>query len=90
MAFHTSTIRPLVSWFKQPNMADVWMASGCQRKKIPIIMIPHDGAQFELIRWKKTIYDSTSSKDGTKMDASEHVNHVIRHTDWRLPPVVGR
>lgn len=90
MAFHTDTIRPLVGWFKQANMADIWMASACQQKKVPIIMIPHDGNQFELIKWKRTIYDSTSKKDGTIMDASEQSNHIIRHTDWRLPPIVGR
>ena len=90
MAFHTDTIRPLVGWFKSPNMADVWMAVACQQKKTPIIMLPHDGSQFELIKWKRTIYDSTSKKDGTVMDASEQSNYLIRHTDWRLPPIVGR
>lgn len=90
MAFDTELIRPLATWFKKPNMADVWIGAACQRFKIPIVMIPHDGASFELIRWKKTIYEATSSKDGSEMDASETINEIIRNTDWRLPPIVGR
>ena len=90
MAFDTALIRPMMSWFPTPNMADVWIGKKAQQTKTPILMIPHNGAEFTLINYKKTIWAATSSKDGSEMDASEVSDKIIRETDWRLPPIVGR
>lgn len=40
-AFHSDTCRPPLNIFKASNMADVWLALFCQKKKIPIFCIQH-------------------------------------------------
>jgi hypothetical protein len=84
MAFHTSTIRPMIDWFPLSNMADIWMAQKCQDLKIPIMMKKHIGSRFRCLK-TLGIYHSTSTKDQSTRDRSEPIDSIIKATPWRFP-----
>ncbi len=42
LAFHTSTIRPQVKDFPNPNFRDLWFAVAAARAKVPIVCIARD------------------------------------------------
>lgn len=39
VAFHTSTLRPKLEWFKETGMADVWFAVEARKRRVPLIAI---------------------------------------------------
>ena len=90
MVFHTDLMRPLRDWFKLTNMADIWIGLKCQELRIPIIMIPHDGAEFKILTPPFTIYDATAHGDGTELDRSAESDKIVKSITWRLYPIVGR
>ena len=60
MGFHTHHIRPDLSEFKKPNMADVWMAKICKKANVKILAMAHNGEIMDS-RSPTTIYQQRSS-----------------------------
>lgn len=42
VAFHTSLLRPELSWFETTGMADVWLALEARRRRIPLVAISRE------------------------------------------------
>lgn len=63
MCFHTDLIKLPISYFKYPNMADIWMGKHCYENKIDILCVRHESGYINYIPQKTTIYDVESRND---------------------------
>ena len=59
MCFHTSLIKIPIDYFKNANMADVWIGKYCIENNIEIICLKHDEGYMKYIPQKSTIYNVT-------------------------------
>ena len=63
MCFHTSLIKIPIDYFKNANMADVWIGKYCIENNIEIICLKHDEGYMKYIPQKSTIYNEASKSD---------------------------
>ena len=63
MCFHTSLIKIPIDYFKNANMADVWIGKYCIENNIEIICLKHDEGYMKYIPQKITIYNEASKSD---------------------------
>jgi hypothetical protein len=67
MAFHTDTVKGLrYEWFKEPNMADVWMGLWCEQHGIKILVPKHESGWIKYLEPEKvgsTIYNDYNNND---------------------------
>jgi len=63
MCFHTSLIKIPIDYFKNANMADVWIGKYCIENNIEIICLKHDEGYMKYIPQKTTIYNEASKSD---------------------------
>jgi hypothetical protein len=63
MCFHTSLMKIPIDYFKNPNMADVWIGKYCIENNIEIICLKHDEGYMKYIPQKTTIYNEASKSD---------------------------
>jgi hypothetical protein len=63
MCFHTNLIKLPISYFKYPNMADVWVGKYCYENNIEILCLRHESGYIKYIQQKTTIYDVESRND---------------------------
>jgi hypothetical protein len=47
VAFHTDAVRLRREDFPHPNMTDVWLAAWAQKRKVPMVVIPHSRSWIE-------------------------------------------
>ena len=83
MAFHTSTIHVQYEDFRLPNMADIWMALACQKKKVGIMCLAREGGWItlsSLIDESKTIYANKSNHDVQTETVNSWKNWAIHAT----------
>jgi lysine/ornithine N-monooxygenase len=52
-----------INYFKNPNMADVWIGKYCIENNIEIICLKHDEGYMKYIPQKTTIYNEASKSD---------------------------
>lgn len=67
MAWHSDLWRPSMDWFKEPNMADVFIAVEAMKRNIPIICIEHQEGWIDGTPegWTYTgIWDVAHNDDG--------------------------
>lgn len=71
LAFHTATVSVALDDFKSPNMADLWLAQWLHARAIPAVAIarPEQWLQALPVR-RRTIYDASSSADGSAFDTA--------------------
>jgi hypothetical protein len=63
MCFHTDLIKIPFSYFKYPNMADVWIGKYCMENNIDIICAEHNQNSFKDLGYKETIYHYGTQND---------------------------
>ena len=68
MCFHTSLIKIPIDYFKNANMADVWIGKYCIENNIEIICLKHDEGYMKYIPQKSTIYNEESKSDKIQTD----------------------
>ena len=68
MCFHTSLIKIPIDYFKNANMADVWIGKYCIENNIEIICLKHDEGYIKYIPQKNTIYNEESKSDKIQTD----------------------
>ena len=68
MCFHTSLIKIPIDYFKNANMADVWIGKYCIENNIEIICLKHDEGYIKYIPQKSTIYNEESKSDKIQTD----------------------
>ena len=68
MCFHTSLIKIPIDYFKNANMADVWIGKYCIENNIEIICLKHDEGYMKYIPQKTTIYNESSKSDKIQTD----------------------
>ena len=68
MCFHTSLIKIPIDYFKNANMADVWIGKYCIENNIEIICLKHDEGYMKYIPQKSTIYNEASKSDKIQTD----------------------
>jgi len=68
MCFHTSLIKIPIDYFKNANMADVWVGKYCIENNIEIICLKHDEGYIKYIPQKTTIYNDESKSDKIQTD----------------------
>ena len=69
MAFHTDTIDIRYEDFKEPNMADIWLAKQAYEQYVPIICIEHREGWIKALPVKDTIWDNYSTRDEVQTEA---------------------
>lgn len=87
VAFHTSTIRPKLEWFKQTGMADVWFAVEARKRQVPLIAIERNeewlaSQGFE----EKTLFREFRKNDRLQTQAVRE----MAPWDEKLPPQLGQ
>jgi hypothetical protein len=68
MCFHTSLMKIPINYFKNANMADVWVGKYCIENNIEIICLKHDEGYIKYIPQKTTIYNDESKSDKIQTD----------------------
>jgi len=63
MCFHTSLMKIPIDYFKNANMADVWVGKYCIENNIEIICLKHEEGYIKYIPQKNTIYNEESKSD---------------------------
>jgi hypothetical protein len=63
MCFHTSLMKIPIDYFKNANMADIWIGKYCIENNIEIICLKHDEGYMKYIPQKTTIYNEASKSD---------------------------
>lgn len=80
LAFHTDTIRPKLTDFGAPGMADLWFSILCQQNKIPIKAIGHNEgwiAYNNRMNGKETLWDTYKGNDSYQTE-------VFNQYKWRI------
>ncbi len=70
MAFHTNTIRPVMTDFEEKNMGDVLFSRLCHKNSIPMVVVAHKAGIVGYLNPTTTIW-------GTTKDYSKH-NSIIK------------
>ena len=78
MCFHTSLFKLPISYFKHPNMADVWIGKYCLENNIEIICLNHTAGYIKYTPQKTTIYNIESKSDGTQ---TQIVNSIFNKNE---------
>jgi hypothetical protein len=68
MCFHTSLMKIPIDYFKNANMADIWIGKYCIENNIEIICLKHDEGYIKYIPQKTTIYNESSKSDKIQTD----------------------
>ena len=63
MCFNTNLFKLDLSYFKYPNMADIWIGNFAKKNNIPIICVNHDSSFIQTIPQKSTIYNTEKGRD---------------------------
>jgi hypothetical protein len=66
MGWDADKVRISYDWFKEPNMADVWVAVNAKKNNIPIYVAPHPEGWFGIAYEGKGIWDDWN--EGRKND----------------------
>jgi len=74
MCIHTSILKIPFSYFKNPNMADIWIGKYCIENNIEIICLKHKKGYLKYIPQKSTIYDVESKSDQIQTNV---VNSIV-------------
>lgn len=86
--FHTETIRPELSEFQNPNMADVYLAIHAQLRNIPMVVLAHQGGEATALDTPGSISGASLGKDergkGTLNVAEVVSNLVTQHAPWKI------
>lgn len=85
MCFHTSLIKIPIDYFKNANMADVWIGKYCIENNIEIICLKHDEGYMKYIPQKSTIYNEESKSDKIQTDLVNEL-FVPKIKQPTLPP----
>lgn len=69
-AFHVDTIRPLLSDFPEPNVAQFWFAVLAARAGVPRVVLPHPDRWFGYVEHRRTMWTETARETGSFLDYS--------------------
>jgi hypothetical protein len=78
MAFHTELLKPSYTWFKLPNMADIWMAKYSQENNIPILCMAHVTGWIQQQTVKHDSQISVKLKNN-----NVHICNIINKINWK-------
>lgn len=85
LAYHTDFVRPSLSDFPKPNMADVCFGLYCQREQIPCVCLPHAAGWIQIQEIQRTIWSASHHADGTAMDTRAQQDKAVkRAAPWVL------
>ena len=87
--FHTSTLPLVMSDFRYPNMADVWLALKAQELKVPMVVLAHQRGWAEPIdKGAPSISNASIQKAGGEvLDVRSRVSDTVRaHSSWQIHP----
>ena len=86
MAFHSSTIRPMLRDFKAPNMADIWMGALGQSSQTPFVALAHKARWIDTFRGtdEGSIWEKTAKDDRTQTRAVNDIGPWSHYSpDWK-------
>lgn len=63
MAFHTDLFKLDIEYFKEPNMADVWIGKYANENNIDVICVKHNSGFVRQQKTKETIFDNQAKSD---------------------------
>lgn len=78
MCFHTSLLKIPFKYFKNPNMADIWVGKYCIENGIKIICLKHEKGYINYIKQSTTIYDEESKNDKVQTDVVNSIDFNIK------------
>ena len=89
LAFHTDCISPPMKIFKKPNIADVYFAIYAQKKKIPLLFVPHMANQaVEVVSEGDdvgSIAGNSMASNQSPMNVRKETNKLVkRHKNWLI------
>lgn len=88
--FHTDTVRPSFSEFVYPNMADAFLAIHAQRRRVPMVVLAHQGGEAMPIETPGSISAASLGKDErgkAVFDVAGTVTQLIKDEEpWQTFP----
>ncbi|MCA9037308.1 MAG: glycosyltransferase [Planctomycetaceae bacterium] len=78
MGVHSSTLRLTAQDFRQPNMADIWVALAAQKQCVGMVVLAHEADWIQFDRTEQSIYEQFAERD------QEQTNAVNSIADWKL------
>ncbi|KIN70400.1 FkbM family methyltransferase [Sulfitobacter donghicola DSW-25 = KCTC 12864 = JCM 14565] len=93
IGFDTTYVRPEMSLFQTPNMADIYFALFGQHNQIPFLLVPHDRGEALNAAHMNDNDDSISGlsikKSGAQLDVSALTNTLVGAHEWeKFVPVM--
>jgi hypothetical protein len=76
MCFHTSILKLPFEYFKNPNMADIWVGKYCMENNIEILCLKHNVGYIKYIPQKSTIYDTENKNDKIQTDVVNNITTI--------------
>lgn len=80
LAWHSDTCRPDLSWFPHTNMTDIYFSIEVQKRKIPIIIHPHEKGWLKL----GTKHDENHSIHASCNRRDQFQTKVVNEFKWKI------
>ena len=72
--------------FPEPNMADIWLGLWAQRRRVPLVVLPHPGDWLRQTTHERSICSESLARTGSSMDTSSRQQSLCASIVWELPP----